>query len=393
MTRLKTLKIVLFIAVSFSFLGCSKSRFTSTEGPAGAVSASQDTQPGSGDSAAEEALEEISNTKNPQTPSDSGAGNNTPNVASENDPFEGWSPEAIEAWEEFRDSIKNGKGPHGHKKKKKKKHRYGHHHHGRHHSHHGHHGHRHGSQCKCGKSSHNHDSPHHCDGNDNPKDPDSIAKKCKKLKNSGALRSLTKTIRFDDTKQESGRTQVCLFNQDGNLGKKNDFQQARYEQYRSFELPENAELCDLTMEMDRQSLKYDDMFYMSFNGVVIASNAGNDVKGLDTYPLNVSSEQVLVPGYSYEWEKIVGSPFNNNGGTDYCLGSEQDLAECQWPKTEKNGDFIFNYHPELLIALGAKSNDHKHELMFAITGDNDPNIDCYHEDIEFELKATYYIAD
>ncbi|MEO0335931.1 MAG: hypothetical protein AAF202_06045, partial [Pseudomonadota bacterium] len=167
-------------------------------------------------------------------------------------------------------------------------------------------------------------------------------------------------------------------------------------------------LCDMSLQMDKQKLKYDDMFYMSFNGQVIASNANYVIKGQTTqvagriteHPgLTASSivvaEQVMVPTYSYDWTKIRGGYFDNDWletfDSNYCLGQEQGLASCSWPETEETGDFEFSYDPTVLKALGSLSSSGIHTFKFAITGDNDVNVDCFHEEFTFDVEVKYFI--
>ncbi|NQZ02423.1 MAG: hypothetical protein HRT45_17330, partial [Bdellovibrionales bacterium] len=248
-----------------------------------------------------------------------------------------------------------------------------------------------------------------------PIDPGMIIANCEMAEANGALITDNVDITFDDTKQESGRNKVCEFgpspevaNELGNLGKKNMYQQARYEQDRTVELPAGAVLCDLTLQMDKQRLKYDDMFYMSLNGQVIASNADYVLRGdtttdgdrvtqhpgLQTSSI-VNGAQSLIPTYVYDWSKIRGGYFNDSWlkarDTDYCLGEEQGLASCQWPKTDTDGDFEFTYDPTILKALGSLSTNGVHTFKYAITGDDDEKKDCYHQEFTFAVEVKYYV--
>jgi hypothetical protein len=248
-----------------------------------------------------------------------------------------------------------------------------------------------------------------------PIDPGMIIANCAMARDNGALTVSQEVITFEDTKAETGRNEVCewgpsqaVANDQGNYGRKGSYQQARYEQDRSIQLPQGAVLCDLTMTMDKTKLRYDDMFYMSLNGQVIASNANYVIKGGTTnvngrttiHPGLVTSaivngDQDLIPTYVYDWSRIRGGYFGDQWlGTfdsDYCLGEEQGLAECQWPKTDTSGDFKFIYEPQILMALGSLSDNSVHTFKFAVTGDDDRSSDCYHEEFSFALEVQYYI--
>src|SRR5690606_9764802 len=71
-----------------------------------------------------------------------------------------------------------------------------------------------------------------------------ILSKCSEAEKQNRLRVFEQQIRFEDSHQESGRSQVCEFNRNDNLSQRNDFMQARYEQYQGLNLPANAVICD-----------------------------------------------------------------------------------------------------------------------------------------------------
>lgn len=223
------------------------------------------------------------------------------------------------------------------------------------------------------------------------KDPDEILKNCEDAQAKGYMEApMTVTIVFADTRQESGRSQVCEFNKNGNIGMINDFLTARYEQVQQLQLPQGADLCDLEFSMDIQQLKYDDIFYLTLNDRVLASNHRASVEQLEVESIDLPGG-AEVPLYNYAWGNLVEFPFNNGNLHDYCFGQSEGFANCMWPETQKTGDFQIEYDHDLLIHMGAKSRDHNHQLKFVVTGDNDPSSDCYHEKFQFVLKATYYI--
>ncbi len=228
-------------------------------------------------------------------------------------------------------------------------------------------------------------------GDPDIKDPDEILKNCEDAQTKGYMEEpMTVTIVFADTKVESGRSEVCEFNENGNLHMDNDFLMARYEQVKALELPEGADLCDLEFSMDIQQLKYDDIFYLTLNDRVLASNHRATVEGLEAESIDLPDGS-LVPLYKYDWESLVGQPFHNGNLDDFCFGEQEGYAQCQWPETEQTGDFFIEYDRDLLVHMGAKSKNHQHAIQFVVTGDDNPAIDCYHEEFSFVLRATYYL--
>ncbi len=88
----------------------------------------------------------------------------------------------------------------------------------------------------------------------------------------GKLKTDRDKIDFKDTKVESGRRQVCQFGSGSNENMAAERVQARYEQARKVNLPAKASLCDLDLIVDQKSFRYDDMFFFTTNGIVIASS-------------------------------------------------------------------------------------------------------------------------
>lgn len=213
---------------------------------------------------------------------------------------------------------------------------------------------------------------------------------CDNAKKTNKLMTLNQKIVFDDTKVESGRSQVCEFGINQNLNMLDAYMQARYEQYRNLNLPANAVVCDLNMTTPLQQFKYDDVFVFTFNGRILATN--NKTALYQTTPersLNIQNAGP-VSIYRYDWLSLRTKRFENVAD-DYCLGKSQGAASCQWPITEQNGNIQFDFDQQLLIALGLFSASNQQQFGFVITGDNDPSVDCYHERLEFDMNVQYYI--
>lgn len=238
-----------------------------------------------------------------------------------------------------------------------------------------------------------------------PKDPVEIISNCEAAAASGQIYVSTSTLTFDDTRAEAGNPRViCDYGNNGNHlredypGQGNNFMVARYEQVRTLNLPVNAELCDFDLKVvttegsgDSQKLYYDDMFYLTMNDVVLASSHKDSLPNLISTAATIGQNYTGVQIYLYNWSRLVGKHFDNDNDKDYALGYDQGLTQFNWPKTQKTGSFTLDFNKEILIHAGARSANSSHQFRFAITGDNDAEIDCYHSEFQFEIKAKYYL--
>lgn len=217
-----------------------------------------------------------------------------------------------------------------------------------------------------------------------------IQTNCENARQQNQLRVHNQKIQFEDTKIESGRNEVCLFGQDGNDDIRNTYMQARYEQTQNVNLPAGAVICDLEMTTSVQGFRYDDVFVLTYNNRVLATN--NKSALMMSQPeaqLKIASQQ-NVPIYKYDWPSLRGLPFQNIED-DYCVGENQNLSSCRWPVTERPGSIFFDFDQRLLIALGLQNKPENQKFGFIITGDNDLSLDCYHEKLEFNMNVQYYI--
>lgn len=224
---------------------------------------------------------------------------------------------------------------------------------------------------------------------------DEIITGCESAQKAGKLLTQTSLIVFEDTGIESGRPKnVCEFGQGDNLAAKNGVLTAQYVQTQDFVLPAGSVLCDLDMKTSKQSFKYDDMFFFTMNGYLLASNMKSAVEtGLVPMPAELPRSKEIVGVYPFNWLGVRGKAFQNNVRDDYCLGFQNKQSMCQWPLTEQAGDILFDFSPELLITLSAGRSDPSQQFGFVITGDNDPASDCYHERLEFEMIGQYFIPN
>lgn len=212
---------------------------------------------------------------------------------------------------------------------------------------------------------------------------------CAQAAVTGRLLTANRQIGFADTKLETGRSQVCEFGSGDNLSKGGGLR-ARYEQQASLNLPAGAVLCDLEMNTQLQGFRYDDVFFLTFNGRILASNdhTALQMKLKPEYTATVANQ--TVPVLKYDWLSLRSAPFKNEAD-DYCLGQAQGLSACTWPVSERSGKIQFEFHPELLIHLGLKAPAGQQSFGFVITGDDDPSLDCFHEKLEFAVTVRYYM--
>ena len=218
-----------------------------------------------------------------------------------------------------------------------------------------------------------------------------VIESCEEAARKGAIVTTNQVIRFDDTRTESGREQVCQFGVGDNLDQKGEYLRARYEQASSLQLPANAVICDMGVLVTRQSFLYDDVFYLTYNGVILASNLARSIPKTTSESVILGSQPVAL--HRYAWPDVRDLVFTGATETreDYCLGAEQGLSSCQWPLSQQTGTIAFNFDREITIALSQRPVAGQQRFGFVITGDNDPQSDCYHERLDMNLSVKYFI--
>jgi hypothetical protein len=223
---------------------------------------------------------------------------------------------------------------------------------------------------------------------------DVVLQNCNQAQLAGKLKVHQELVRFEDTKIKSGRNQVCQFapadtEVNGNLSMKEGRLRARYDQFHQLKLPKGAVICDVKMTNNLQSFRYDDNFFFTLNGFLLASNNRTAVqKGLVAGNLQYANKNI--PVFKHDWLGVRDQTFKNVAD-DYCLGVDQSESSCQWPVTEKQGNIRFQFSQALLVAMSLGTPSDQQTFGFSITGDNDPNIDCYHERLDFSMSVDYYI--
>lgn len=188
----------------------------------------------------------------------------------------------------------------------------------------------------------------------------------------------TLLVQFKNPVDPKDPRKTCPFGIDDNWKTAPERMQARVEQNFDFDIPAGATLCSLKMKFPDQKFKFDDMFFLSLNNVVLASSSP-----IDKYSAPVDG---LIP---YEWSKIRGQRFDNVA-YQYCLGAKDKLATCVWPKTETTGAIKMDFAPSIFYRIAAEDPSRtRHQLKMTTTGDDNPEIDCQHDPISFELEVSY----
>jgi hypothetical protein len=229
---------------------------------------------------------------------------------------------------------------------------------------------------------------------------DSAIANCEQAKVQNSLKTYTQVINFADTKKESGRANVCIFKSgsesdksvdaNGNMTMKNDYLRSRYEQSANLNLPANAVVCAAEIKASKQAFYYDDIFYFSLNNKVLASSLKASLSKTTKQDYNFNGNRISI--YDYDWSKFINSSFVgvNSHPDDYCIGSAEGFGKCQWPLSQQSGYIEMGFDPEVLVPISISQANSLQKFSFVVTGDNDPSSDCYHENIDFNVKILYY---
>lgn len=223
-----------------------------------------------------------------------------------------------------------------------------------------------------------------------------ILSNCQNAIANNKMKFLNQKVNFEDSRVESKKDYICEFAEEGkqtssgNLEMKDEYMQARYEQNRQLNLPQDAVICDIQFSNDLQSFKYDDVFFFSYNGYLLATNNKPAIEDRLRPESRKLSDNQFTSLYKYDWLKLRGARFENEP-YDYCVGDSEGLSQCSWPVTEEQGKIKLWFSPAVLVAASSSRPSSNQVFTFAITGDNDPELDCYHEKLEFNMNVKYYM--
>ena len=163
----------------------------------------------------------------------------------------------------------------------------------------------------------------------------------------------------------------------GNLCRKDRYLQAREWQTVDVELPDNAVICGMEIVSRQDQIQYDDFLIFT----------------IEDYILMLSNTDLLrhMPrmdgAYVWDFEAIKGKKYGFNGGR-YCLGNN---STCAFPGHDKQGSVNFSVDTEALAPISAKLQGKSSYSFSAIaTGDNNDE-DCWHTDLELDVKIRYVL--
>ncbi len=195
-----------------------------------------------------------------------------------------------------------------------------------------------------------------------------IASTCEAAQAAGTLRELSTPLAFPDP----GR--ACAWNTDGNLGRRDQYHQGRIQQSIAIDLPAGSTLCHVRFDFQRQAFRFDDHFWLTFNGVILAASINYNDRFGKTNGLTI-----------FDWGKIVGTNWDDNREGVHCLAG----AACDWPRTDTEGTISMNFRTGTYYAVTARDRARtRHEFSFITVGDND-GTDCQHRPVNLNATLQY----
>lgn len=187
-----------------------------------------------------------------------------------------------------------------------------------------------------------------------------------------AQQTLTKTITFP---ARSG----CAWGQNGNdpylPGTNEGRLSARSEEIQQVEVPAGGKVCEVTVNSQNTTFRYDDHIMLSMNGVVVVTN----------FQRLTSQMTVTNNKYArYDWTKIRGIRWSNSSEwVDYCLSS----TTCVIPDSEQTGALQFG-----LSTVDATTiqliNPTSLDFMLTTMGDEEQT-DCQHMNMSLDVTLKY----
>lgn len=190
----------------------------------------------------------------------------------------------------------------------------------------------------------------------------------------------TYTITFEELQPD------CPFGEGDNLEMAEQRLQARVEQSKVIEVP--GEVCDIALTFGKgdatsseTNFEYDDAFWLNLNGRVLAASSEALVEAMA-----VEDGRVL-----YDWADVVGTDVDWTNTPPYCLGQDVGLATCDIPTSETPGTIDLQFDDTIIEGLiaDAMGAGDRLEWVFITTGDNDPETDCRHMPLSFEVTVRW----
>jgi len=182
----------------------------------------------------------------------------------------------------------------------------------------------------------------------------------------------------------------CPWDTADNLSESQAYFTARIEQTAELALPDGVVVCDMDYDFllsggEGTPMVYDDHFYFTFDGVLLATSYGPAVTD------GWLEEEGDLP--LYDWDSIAGREFQYDVVPSWCLGQDDGSSDCDIPPTETEGILSLDFGTNIVEQLSLRAvQEERFEFGFVTTGDNDPNEDCAHADFEFQVEVGYVRA-
>lgn len=177
----------------------------------------------------------------------------------------------------------------------------------------------------------------------------------------------------------------CAWGLNENLGRGSGRLRARTEQVVPLHLPAGAVLCEMSISSSEGTIRYDDLFFLTFNGYVIAANSAQGVSAMDKETVSAGARSVDI--HKYDWLRYRNI---SAAQANYCAGESQGISSCSWPSSERSGAFHLRYNPELVRRISEKTAQWQQKFAFVVTGDDDGS-DCQHTGLNLNVAVKYFI--
>jgi len=169
----------------------------------------------------------------------------------------------------------------------------------------------------------------------------------------------------------------CPFGEGDNIAEDQAVLTARVEEFVLADVGVDTLLCSIDLDFDG-NWHYDDHFFLTWNGKVLASSDAGLVDEFFTagsFPI-------------YAWDDIVELQISGSSGDKFCACEEDGDADCTIPSGGNNSgrmDIEFESNLQAELALDAWTQGQV-EIGLITTGDNDDE-DCGHSDLDLELEG------
>lgn len=228
----------------------------------------------------------------------------------------------------------------------------------------------------------------------------------------------TQAIVFPDNRGKSGQFDGMDTDEDEDFGAKVNGKRIEVQTFRLDNTSDPVLTCNFNMNTSTKTFYYDDGFILTVLNARQADGDNDDDNGIELLsgrmhrmdaktedveielPTTKQRRRIRVRKMDYDRIKL-----DNYSGYEGCAVETKDYKDenrnyvkgCEVPPTEKKGRISFNPAPEQQMALASLLSPHRNggrnELHFRLQtfGDNDPDIDCTHSELRFEVDMEYGI--